>query len=82
MTPEKLRELPIDEFEDYLNALVRGPDATAETLSEAWAELQIRQARLEAAMYEEGAARGMTREQIDELKQCVRRSLGVHEDEL
>jgi hypothetical protein len=82
VTPEELRELPDAEFFSYLDRLDRQPDAPAETLSDAWAELEIRRALIAARIRAECASTGMTREQIDELKQCVRKIFSVREDEV
>ena len=83
MTPADLRELPDAEFFEYLAALDRRPDAPAETLAEAWSELETRRSRLTAKMDEECAAAGMTTAQADQLKRAAREIFGVKpEDEV
>jgi hypothetical protein len=83
VTPDQLSELDDSQFFDYLDRLDRQLDAPAQVLTEAWSELEIRRARIDARMYEKGAAGGMTREQIDQLKRAAREIFGVRrEDEV
>lgn len=81
MTPRELSELDDDWFFAYLAALDRRPDASVEIVTQAWAELEIRRARIAAKMNSECAAAGMTAIQIDRLKQAVRKVFGVRQEE-
>lgn len=81
MTPDELATLDDDRFFEYLSALDQQPDASVEIVTQAWSELEIRRARIDARMREECAAAGMTAIQIDQLKQCVRQVFGVREEE-
>jgi hypothetical protein len=84
MTPHDLSGLDDDRFFEYLAALDRQPDASVETISQAWGELEIRRARINVRMREECAAAGMTAIQVDQLKRAARQIFGVvkREDEV
>jgi hypothetical protein len=83
MTPEKLRMIPIGEFENYLLELGQRPNATTEEIANGWFELKRRQAALEVEMDQRAAELGISPTTMSELRDNVRKLIVTErEDEL